>query len=120
MSVSSPEVSLSSSSTTSSSCTKDDVDYWEVNPPPTPASISRLNSLDCWDYSIELDCLKGPEGCFFFVLLLFSYFFYHLFCLFIYSFFSSRLHDGMSDSLLDLVVHLKKINGNIAFSWEHQ
>lgn len=62
MSVSSPEVSLSSSSTTSSSCTKDDVDYWEVNPPPTPASISRLNSLDCWDYSIELDCLKGPEG----------------------------------------------------------
>lgn len=61
MSVSSPEVSLSSSSTTSSS-TKDDVDYWEVNPPPTPASLERLASLNCWDYSIELDCLKGPEG----------------------------------------------------------
>ena len=60
MSVSSPEVSLSSSSTTSSA--KDDVDYWEVNPPPTPGSLSRLNSMDCWDYSIELDCLKGPEG----------------------------------------------------------
>lgn len=22
----------------------------------------NLNSLDCWDYSIELECLKGPEG----------------------------------------------------------
>lgn len=66
MSVSSPEVSLSSSSTTSSA--KDDVDYWEVNPPPTPASLSRLNSMECWDYSIELDCLKGPEGFFFFLL----------------------------------------------------
>lgn len=62
MSVSSPEVSLSSSSTTSSATSKDDVDYWEVNPPPTPSSLSRLNSMDCWDYSIELDCLKGPEG----------------------------------------------------------
>lgn len=60
MSVSSPEVSLSSSSTTSSA--KDDVDYWEVNPAPTPSSLSRLSSMDCWDYSIELDCLKGPEG----------------------------------------------------------
>lgn len=63
MSVSSPEVSLSSSSTTSSA--KDDVDYWEVNPSTTP--LSRLNSMDCWDYSIELDCLKAPEG---FILLL--------------------------------------------------
>lgn len=63
MSVSSPEVSLSSSSTTSS---RDDVDYWEVNPPPPSSSLSRLNSLECWDYSIELDCLKGPEGFIFF------------------------------------------------------
>lgn len=68
MSVSSPEVSLSSSSTTSSS-TKDDVDYWEVNPPPTPATLERLASLDGWDYSIELDCLKGPEG---FTIILYS------------------------------------------------
>ena len=29
---------------------------WE---PPT-----QLSSLDCWDYSIELDCLRGPEGIF--------------------------------------------------------
>lgn len=58
MSVSSPEVSLSSSSTSS----KDDVDYWEINPQPTPTQISRLNSMDCWDYTIELECLKGPEG----------------------------------------------------------
>lgn len=20
------------------------------------------NSLECWDYSIELECLQGPEG----------------------------------------------------------
>lgn len=71
MSVSSPEVSLSSSSTTSSS--KDEVDYWEVNPPPQPTNpLSRLNSMDCWDYSIELECLKGPEGRFSFL----YYFFY--------------------------------------------
>lgn len=24
-------------------------------------SDSALNSLDCWDYSVELDCLHGPE-----------------------------------------------------------
>ena len=22
----------------------------------------QLSSLECWDYSIELDCLRGPEG----------------------------------------------------------
>lgn len=22
----------------------------------------QLSSLDCWDYSIELACLQGPEG----------------------------------------------------------
>lgn len=62
MSVSSPEISLSSSSTTSS--TKEDVvDYWEVNPPPEPAShLPQLASMNCWDYAIEFDCLKGPEG----------------------------------------------------------
>jgi len=47
----SPETSLSSSSS------KDDEDIWE-----TAAPISRLNSLDCWDYTIELECLRGPEG----------------------------------------------------------
>jgi hypothetical protein len=25
-------------------------------------SDSALNSLDFWDYSVELDCLQGPEG----------------------------------------------------------
>ena len=25
-------------------------------------SLSKLNSLDCWDYTIELECLKGPQG----------------------------------------------------------
>lgn len=62
MSVSSPEISLSSSSTTSS--TKEDVvDYWEVNPVPEPPShLPQLASMNCWDYAIEFDCLKGPEG----------------------------------------------------------
>lgn len=50
----SPETSLSSSSS------KDDEDIWEAD--LTPAPISRLNSLDCWDYTIELECLRGPEG----------------------------------------------------------
>lgn len=54
VSSSSPEISLSSSSTSS----KEDVEYWEITPPP----VSRLNSMDCWDYTIELECLKGPEG----------------------------------------------------------
>lgn len=25
-------------------------------------SLSKFNSLDCWDYTIELECLKGPQG----------------------------------------------------------
>lgn len=62
MSVSSPEISLSSSSTSS----KEDVDYWEINPQPPPSQVSRLSSMDCWDYSIELECLKGPEGFYFY------------------------------------------------------
>lgn len=60
MSVSSPEISLSSSSST-----KDDVDYWEVNPVPQTTTLTQLSNLDCWDYTIELDCLKGPEGALF-------------------------------------------------------
>ncbi len=23
---------------------------------------STLNSLECWDYSVELECLRGPDG----------------------------------------------------------
>lgn len=23
---------------------------------------SDLSSLDCWDYTIELECLRGPQG----------------------------------------------------------
>lgn len=23
---------------------------------------TQLSSLDCWDYSVELACLQGPEG----------------------------------------------------------
>lgn len=25
-------------------------------------SLSKLNSMDCWDYTIELECLNGPQG----------------------------------------------------------
>lgn len=25
-------------------------------------SPQQLNSLDCWDYTIELECLRGIEG----------------------------------------------------------
>ncbi|XP_055618411.1 keratin, type II cytoskeletal 2 epidermal isoform X2 [Toxorhynchites rutilus septentrionalis] len=28
---------------------------------PSLASLSRLNSMECWDYTIELECLRGPE-----------------------------------------------------------
>lgn len=57
MSASSPETSLSSSSS------RDDEELWEDNP---PTSMSRLNSLDCWDYTIELECLGGTKGVIFF------------------------------------------------------
>lgn len=29
---------------------------------PSLTSLSRLNSMECWDYTIELECLRGPEG----------------------------------------------------------
>lgn len=67
MSGSSQDASLSSGSS------KDEEDcMWESappSPPPQPANdlISRMGNLDCWDYTLELDCLRGPEGyCFFF------------------------------------------------------
>lgn len=25
-------------------------------------NTSDLASLDCWDYTIELECLRGPQG----------------------------------------------------------
>lgn len=30
--------------------------------PPLRKSDSTLNSLECWDYSVELECLRGPDG----------------------------------------------------------
>lgn len=26
------------------------------------AHTTDLASLDCWDYTIELECLRGPQG----------------------------------------------------------
>lgn len=31
-------------------------------PPPLRKTDSTLNSLECWDYSVELECLRGPDG----------------------------------------------------------
>jgi hypothetical protein len=31
---------------------------WERNTP----ILSRMNSMECWDYTIELECLNGPQG----------------------------------------------------------
>lgn len=28
----------------------------------TPIQLSRMNSMECWDYTIELECLNGPQG----------------------------------------------------------
>ena len=36
---------------------KDGEDIWDRTP-----VISRLNSLECWDYTIELECLAGTQG----------------------------------------------------------
>ena len=27
-----------------------------------PIQLSRMNSMECWDYTIELECLNGPQG----------------------------------------------------------
>lgn len=36
---------------------------WEVvSSSSTSSSVSRMNSMECWDYTIELECLQGPEG----------------------------------------------------------
>ncbi|XP_038104868.1 uncharacterized protein LOC6050468 isoform X2 [Culex quinquefasciatus] len=32
-----------------------------AEPPMSLSSLSRLNSMECWDYTIELECLRGPE-----------------------------------------------------------
>ena len=35
------------------------------NAPANRRSDSTMNSLECWDYSVELECLQGPEGKYF-------------------------------------------------------
>lgn len=32
-------------------------DVWDRTP-----ILSRMNSMECWDYTIELECLNGPQG----------------------------------------------------------
>lgn len=41
---------------------QNDEEIWDRTP-----KISRMNSMECWDYTIELECLQGPQGflCFF-------------------------------------------------------
>lgn len=40
---------------------------------PPSSALSRLNSLDCWDYTIELECLQGPQGLFSFKFVTFTF-----------------------------------------------
>lgn len=43
---------------------------WEViSSSSTSSSVSRMNSMECWDYTIELECLQGPEGCYFIIVI---------------------------------------------------
>lgn len=39
-----------------------DPNQWEVISSSSSSSTSRQNSMECWDYTIELECLQGPEG----------------------------------------------------------
>lgn len=32
-------------------------EIWDRTP-----MLSRMNSMECWDYTIELECLNGPQG----------------------------------------------------------
>jgi hypothetical protein len=55
-------------------------DVWDRKP-VNPSTLSRMNSIssmagDClWDYTVELECLNGPQGtCFSFVLNIFVLF----------------------------------------------
>lgn len=32
-------------------------EIWDRTP-----KFTRMNSLECWDYTIELECLNGPQG----------------------------------------------------------
>lgn len=41
-------------------------DIWDRK--PMVPSLSRMNSMECWDYTIELECLNGPQGWLFFFL----------------------------------------------------
>ena len=53
-------------------------EIWDQNP-----KMTCMNSMECWDYTIELECLQGPQGFFlFFILFVFfskflSLFFIH-------------------------------------------
>lgn len=48
--------------TTEENCDWDEEDDGVRSEVSTKRDSINLNSLDCWDYSIELECLKGPEG----------------------------------------------------------
>ena len=40
------------------------------HPPSLVREDSVLNSLECWDYSVELECLQGPDGMILFIIFL--------------------------------------------------
>ena len=47
---------------------QNDEEIWDRTP-----KISRMNSMECWDYTIELECLQGPQGFLYFLVFNFSH-----------------------------------------------
>lgn len=53
---------------------------WEVISSSSCSSTSRQNSMECWDYTIELECLQGPEGGDSFALIVFVLYWWNAIC----------------------------------------
>ena len=48
--------------TTSISVTNTSIPVYSSHTQRYKNGDSALNSLECWDYSVELECLRGPDG----------------------------------------------------------
>lgn len=56
-------------------------------------NLSKLNSMDCWDYTIELECLQGPQGYYYY-----CYYFFTFLILYTHQFISSATSNLCSAS----------------------
>lgn len=54
------KITNGSSATTPLRKFQNDEEIWDRTP-----KISLMNSMECWDYTIELECLQGPQGFFY-------------------------------------------------------